>query len=211
MSIVIGLVTHPDSEGHFVTYLGFDSLVTTDTYCDETTADKAFVLRVEQPKLGYTKALGIGICGAPVYNSFLRHSFSPPPFHTGCEDPSSNQSVLGKSVVDKYIYSQLIPAIAAEESERNSKMNLEASKSLMMLSFCGLLYTVDSYYNTVRTTTRYAAIGMGEEIALGALSAYERMYVDGWTDEQTVQSTLDIVASRSITCGAGLKIITVLP
>jgi hypothetical protein len=205
MSIVIGLVTHPDAEGHFLTYLGYDSLSTTESHGEAIAAHKAFVLKVKQPNMHFDRDLGVGVCGAPAYTAFMRYTSIPPEFRT------SRTHTVTDGEADEYVLSKLLPEIAKADAQRNSEMNLEATNSVLLLSFCGFLYTVDSFYNATRSLSRYAAIGMGEAVARGALAAYERMCVDKWTDRQTVEAVVDIVKAADITCGGKTRVVGVYP
>ena len=102
--------------------------------------------------IGYTHSFRMG--------NILKHCLKPP-------------EITGS--VDKYLVSKFIPELMRcfEQEGFAREDNKVKSGGEFLLGIAGRLFTVQSDYSVIEPEEGYTAIGSGQEIALGALYAYE--------------------------------------
>jgi len=120
------------------------------------------VLSRAAPKVFRAGAFLVGTCGSARYGDVLRlQRFAAPP--------------------SRNAHKHIIEAMTAlRQSMRDAGLDLDTSKSSdtgrMLLGCRGSLYCIGSDFAAVRDRRGYAAIGSGEEFALGVLYATRGMF-----------------------------------
>jgi ATP-dependent protease HslVU (ClpYQ) peptidase subunit len=101
----------------------------------------------------------IGVCGQPRATQILHASFTPP------EHPEE-MSVM------QYLTDPFTNALRKALSKHGclrTDAGVESFGSTLLIGYAGSLYTLESNFQLIELDYPYAAIGSGDEVALGAL------------------------------------------
>lgn len=104
----------------------------------------------------------IGVCGSFRVRDLLRYSFDPPAINT--EDLTA---YMVREFVEAVRVLMHNAGVAVKED------NVEDIPAAFIVGFQGRLFTIEDDYQVGETPEPYAAVGCGDDIALGALYATE--------------------------------------
>jgi ATP-dependent protease HslVU (ClpYQ) peptidase subunit len=127
--------------------------------------------------IGYTHSFRMG--------NIIKHCFKPPDI---------------TSSIDDYLVSKFIPELMRcfEQEGFAREDNKVKSGGEFLLGIAGRLFTVQSDYSVLEPEEGYTAIGSGQEIALGALFAYEDCNVE---ERDTALGAVSAASKFSTTVG----------
>jgi ATP-dependent protease HslVU (ClpYQ) peptidase subunit len=122
-------------------------------------------LRLAEGKVAQNGEFLIGTCGPHRFLNLAKHIFEPPP-------------LVADADLDAFManeFSDAWRACVRQSGQLSVEDSLESYDGMILVGVRGCLYEVDSSFGTVRSLDCYAAIGSGDNIALGALHATKGM------------------------------------
>ncbi len=125
-----------------------------------------------------------GFCGSFRLGQLLRHALTLPRRH---QDDDVDQWL----VVD---FIDSVRQVLKDKGNAQKEKEQESADGSFLLGYEGRLYLVDSDYQVGRTVHGFAAVGCGDEIALGALHATAHTTM---TPQQRVRAALEAAAEFS--------------
>jgi|SRR6478609_426017 len=114
---------------------------------------------IKEPKVFEKNYVGFGVCGLPKVMDAVQHAIELPPFNDGV-DPKA------------YLVSEVVPTI------REGLKKLECTQlhkgqqyfhGAMLIGFQGRLFLMEGNFQLVESSKGFAAVGSGQEPALGSL------------------------------------------
>jgi len=136
-------------------------------------------VRLAEGKVTFNGEFLIGTCGTHRLANLARHIFVPPP-------------LVAAADLDGYMAREFSDAwreCVRSSGQLNVENGYESCDGNMLVGVRGRLYELDSSFGAVRSLDCYAAIGSGDNIALGALHVTK-----GTKPEKRVRLALEAAA-----------------
>lgn len=145
MTCVVGIITDDGI------YMGADSALSSNVYRTS-----------KQPKIFEKDNMLIGFSGYPRTAQLVQYSLQTPVFR------ETEQSLFSYMAID---FVDALRACFKTAGHATVINNEEAVESCLLVGYKGRIFRFDSNYQVIECADDYTAIGSGEEVALGALSA----------------------------------------
>ncbi len=159
---------------------------------------------LEESKLFNIGKLCFGYCGSIRVAQLIK-------YHISEEDIDNN---LISEDAFAYVVTVLVPKIREVLTDNRQMLVSEESESMindLIVAFDGNLFTIEPNFGVFKHE-KFAAIGAGEEIALGCLETTRQLAQDElllyMEPEQVAILAVDVTKEFSLTCGKGTEIMT---
>ena len=186
-------------------FIGTDTLVSNGHHADITDSPKAFL----------NKGVAMAYAGNCRLGQILRYNFIPPEI--------SNERFIRK-VPLAYMVECFIPVLRATLDDENylSEFTDENSCDQILVVFDNKIFTVFSDFSVHESTCRYAAIGSGMDLALGAIHgimAYRKNHIedaqdfvenDTLTGGDLVELAVQAAQNHLVNVGGTVDVLTVV-
>lgn len=170
-------------------YIAADSLGSGNGAKQEYKTPKLAKLEVfEKKDLSLTKInIGIGYTSSYRMGDILRYAFTPPPIEVGEDE-------------NEYLVKDFIPELIKCFEEQSFAKVKDGSKSggNFLVGLRGRLFVVQDDFSILEPSLNFAAIGSGQEFALGSLYAYMKISLD---PVEKVHAAVDAAIEFSTTVG----------
>lgn len=138
---------------------------------------------IRERKVWHCGDMLIGCCGRWAVSQLLQSLFLPPPHEDGLTDI-------------KYLYGCFIPALKAFLEEYKTPMVNDETTTGLLIGYRGVIYHIDSYFNTNAIEPQVVSDGAGGDLAMGA---FEACRMNALSVEGSMLKALEIAARHNLT------------